>query len=155
MCKSRMMRSGTSSRALRNASAPSLASNTKCPDCSRMVRISSRPGDLSSATSTFFIRKVKGNRECEAASIAWLTLEPDPSAMLLDQPPSDSQSQPGAFGSPLSSGAYLIELVKNCLVLVLGNADPCVRNRNLCKTIAGSCLNPDLAAVRREFCSVG
>src|SRR5665213_1294758 len=150
MCKSRMMRSGRSSRALRTASIPSLASYTAWPDCSRTARSNSRPGALSSATSTVFIGPLKGNRKREAASIARLALEPDPPAMLLHESLRDGKTQSGASAAR-GSGAHLIELIKYGLVLVFGNTDSSVRDRDLCEAAARLGLDSYLPAVRRKL----
>src|ERR1017187_8303328 len=150
MCKSRMMRSGRSSRAPRRASIPSLASYTVCPDCSRTARSNSRPGALSSATSTLFMGLLQWNREREAASIARLALQPNPPAMLLHESFRDGKTQSGACAAALGSGAHLIELVKDRPVLVFGNTDPGVRDRDFRETVARRGLHTDLPAIRRK-----
>ena len=71
--------------------------------------------------------------------------------MLFYQALRNCKAQPGAFRSAIGSGAHLIELVKNCLVLIFRNANSCVRNGDFREAVSRRGFDADLPALRCEF----
>ena len=64
-----------------------------------------------------------GQREEEGASLAWLRIDPDPAAMLVNDASHNGESEPRPS---IFSAVDLEELVKNVFPCIRGNANPLV-----------------------------
>src|SRR5579872_1575878 len=88
-------------------------------------------------------RRLGGNREREAAALSRRALEPDTAAMLLHQRLRNRETQPRAFAYTSRRFAGLVELVEDQVVVILGDTDPGVADRDFSEASARCCYDQD------------
>src|SRR5262245_3599052 len=90
---------------------------------------------------------VNGNRKCERRTLADFRLDPDASAVHLDDAFSNRQAEAGS-ALPLSHGVVcLFELFENLTLVRRGDAWPSVTHCNRERSICCGCLDRNLALI--------
>src|SRR5262245_24686272 len=108
------------------------------------------PGEGTSVSFTWTNR----DRECEGRARAQLTLYPDPAPVQLDELPTQRQSQPGAFYL-LRRRPHLTEFLEHFLLILWGNTNPRVADRDLHRPILWHCADFNAPTLGRELDRIG
>src|SRR5262245_37963613 len=95
-----------------------------------MSRTSFRLWGLSSTIRISSFATAHRQRERERRTGAQLALHPDPPPVQLDKLPAQGQSQPSALNL-LVRGPYLTELLEHRLLVLRGDADSGISDKNL------------------------
>src|SRR5262245_61864645 len=90
------------------------------------------------------------DRERERRARAQLALDPDSSAVQLDELPAQGQPQASALHL-LVCRSHLTELLKHCLLILWGDSDARVGNRDLDVSILGHCADINAPTFWREL----
>src|SRR5262249_45068786 len=122
-------------------------------ECTTNVPASSS-GGLSSTIRINSFATAHRQRESECGTRPQLALHPDPAPVQLDELPTQGQPQPSAFHL-LVRRSHLAELLEHCLLILRGDADPGVADRDLDQPVLWHCAHFDVPTLRRELDRIG